>query len=695
MHRTLALRKGGRSISTRHGQRRILKYIPPVKEYIEKAVQTGVYRTGDEIDAAMEALRMGHSGSQAVLEPRVAVSRFRRDIIRGTEVQDYPPEYHILCQHPPLPVPPRTPKKILRRMQAAQPKHPTKKLAYKFMKRHSKSQASEEDYYKKLLGVQPPADNLAMGQKSASLSKAYVYAVKQYEVMRTQDVSEDEALDIVDKLLAEEEKSEGHKSRGITHEMKAWDAGGPAVDLDAAGGADEDEKTSSSSGTIGNGDLPSILHDKPRVVEGMMQWSRMLQESGIPYNEWTVGASTALDHWIARNILQLSEATWDSLLEGDDPSSLSRGQDIVAIRETLFPETKLEVSEDDHLQQQQREQEQFDNNNAAQEEDSNEQEPVQSVDALLKSLRGLDSTPDERQRKQEQPAWNWSDANNSSKPGEEQQKDEIQMLTEELQKWRAQHTKSAYKEWSEQEKQRFSVWMTKYLNVLTSDSERSLIDLDETRDALLSGTPQTQEESDSFWRGLQDETKADLFLQNLLQEGPPDGLTDTEKVFWTLPYAQQLEKLINLGAVRPLFDEYMPEAERVDFFRRYGDYLLDGVELDHLVPDPQGPVTGMDMGIEAIRTWGIRKEDRFRLVKLPYRSGLDGDEGDSDGDITSDGSDAALEQSRALFRAWNQHKAGRARYEETLFVRGDLGLSYGVKTANEIEKDTEEENLKK
>lgn len=444
MHRTLALRKGGRSISTRHGQRRILKYLPPVKEYIEKAVETGVYRTSDEIDAAMEALRMGHAGNDSVVEPRVTVQRFRRDIIRGTQVQDYPPEYHILCQHPPIPVPPRTPKKILRRMQAAQPKHPTKKLVHKYMKRQNKSQASTEDYYKKLLGVQPPAENYAMGQKSASLSKAYAYAVKQYEVMRTQDVSEQEALDIVDKLLAEEDKNEGLKSRGITHEMKDWEAsGGPSSDT---AGDDDD-------GTIGNADLPSILHNKPRVVEGMMQWSRMLQESGIAYSEWTVGASTALDHWIARNILELSEATWDSLLEGDDPVSLSRGQDIVAIRETLFPETKLDGSLDEQLQHEQE---------AAKDLEDAERpltnappvEQEKSVNELLKSLRGLDSPIEDETEEKKQ--WDWS-SSSSNQADKDEEKDAIQVLTEELQQWRSQNAKSPYGKWPENEKQRFSV----------------------------------------------------------------------------------------------------------------------------------------------------------------------------------------------------------------------------------------------
>ena len=448
MHRTLALQKGGRSISTRHGQRRILKYIPPVKEYIERAVETGVYRTGDEIDAAMEALKRGHAGDLNFVEPRVAVNRFRRDLIRGTQVQDYPHEYHILAQHPPIPRPPRTPKKLLRQMEAAQPKHPTKKLAQKYLKRQTESRSSKEDYYQKLLGVQPPAENYAMGQKSAVLSKAYAYAVKQYEVMRTQDVSEQEALNIVDQLLAKEDKKEGHQSRAISQEMKKWaDLGDDSAGSDAATSEGHE-----SEGSIRNADLPSILHNKPRVVEGMMQWSRMLQESGIPYNEWTVGASTALDHWIARNILQLSEATWQSLLEGNDPSCLSRGQDIVAVRETLFPETKLELSENEMLQAQEQ-QAQLEAEEQASKELSSD-EPA-SVDELLKTLRGFDGAASE-ERSFGKDTWDWSD-NRSSKDDQAREKDIISTLTEELQQWRTQNVKTPYLQWPESEKQRFDV----------------------------------------------------------------------------------------------------------------------------------------------------------------------------------------------------------------------------------------------
>jgi len=425
--------------------RRILKRVPPVKEFIEKAVETGIYRTSDEMDAAMEALRMGHSGDRSVMEPRVAVDRMRRDHMRGTEVQDYPPEYHILCQHPPIPDPPRTPKKLLRRMHHEQKKHPTEKLVQHYLQRQRKPRATTEDYYRKLLGIQPPTENYAMGQKSAALSQAYAYAMKQYQVMRTQDVSEKEALDIVDKLLAEEKKEEGKQSRQTVEDIK-----------DLSGGSKESAAATEMA-------LPSILHDRPRVVEGMMQWSRMLQNSGIPYKDWTIGASTALDHWIARNILDLSEATWDALLEGNDSSLLSRGQDIVVVRETLFPETVLDLRTDELI----------DDDDAEEDDDwtpvDEETSPAatseppayepstdarnKSVEELLKSLRiGVHDDSEEENKS----GFAFSGRTSTDEP---KRKDAIGTLTEELQQWRVQNAKSPYQQWPDGEKDRFSVSM--------------------------------------------------------------------------------------------------------------------------------------------------------------------------------------------------------------------------------------------
>ena len=68
-----------------------------------------------------------------------------------------------------------------------------------------------------------------------------------------------------------------------------------------------------------------------------MRWSERL--NAVPYTEWTIGASTALDHWIARQVLKVSELTWQSTLEAYDTYHLNIGRDIVACREAIFPET--------------------------------------------------------------------------------------------------------------------------------------------------------------------------------------------------------------------------------------------------------------------------------------------------------------------------------------------------------------------
>jgi hypothetical protein len=448
-------------VSTRHGQRRILKRIPPILEYIEKAVEAGTYRTNEEIESARDDIRRG-------IQPRVAQTRLRRDVIRGTQVQDFPPEYHILKSHPPIPPPPRVPKKFLRGMQEKLPKHPAEKLIKKQLQRQSKTKATTAEYYQRLLGIQPPAESYAMGQKSAKISQAYAFAVKQYEVMRTQDISESEALEIVDKLLADEKREEGHKSRTFTKEMKEWTEKAKTghVMESSVEGEDADERIHG----IRQQDLPSILHNKPRVVQGMIQWSHMLQ--GTNYSEWTVGASTALDHWIARNILELSEETWDALLEGTDPSLMSRGQDIVTIRETLFPETMLEPSPQENYEELiEKEERELDIAAMKAEEEVPVEQPAQpvrkkqTVDELLVSLRGLGRagdvastqpslgslptpTPTVKSREEDE---------SQVRPKSDVTRDPIQRLTDELQEWRAKNKAIVYERWSGNEKEQFSV----------------------------------------------------------------------------------------------------------------------------------------------------------------------------------------------------------------------------------------------
>jgi len=57
---------------------------------------------------------------------------------------------------------------------------------------------SADEYYRRLLGSKrAPGMDSAMGSKSAILAKAYAVAVKQYHMMRTENLSEKDALDKV------------------------------------------------------------------------------------------------------------------------------------------------------------------------------------------------------------------------------------------------------------------------------------------------------------------------------------------------------------------------------------------------------------------------------------------------------------------------------------------------------------------
>jgi hypothetical protein len=183
-----------------------------------------------------------------------------------------------------------------------------------------------------------------------------------------------------------------------------------------------------------------------------------------------------------------------------------------------------------------------------------------------------------------------------------------------------------------------------------------------TRNALLASPPQSQEDSDHFWQSIRDETAAEVFLQRLLDAGPPEDATKQQAAFWELDYEEQLERLVNLGAIREIADEYAKESDRSKFLARYGDYLLQGIKLDHLVPDPNGPITGADIGARLAKQHQVSKEDRFRIEKIPFGS-------------DNYGTDAS-QRARDLYRAWNKFKAGRAHYEEKMFKKGLLGLQY-------------------
>lgn len=138
-----------------------------------------------------------------------------------------------------------------------------------------------------------------------------------------------------------------------------------------------------------------------------------------------------------------------------------------------------------------------------------------------------------------------------------------------------------------------------------------------------------------------------MFLQKLLQ-----GM-DTKHPFRELDYDTQLNRLVSLGSIRELADEYSSEAERSKFLSRYGDYLLEGMKFDHLISDPFGPIRGSDLGQQLQKKFNVNPGDRFSLTKIAY-----GHE-----DFQSD----AAQRARSIYKAWNKLKAGRANYEEKRF----------------------------
>jgi hypothetical protein len=201
-------------------------------------------------------------------------------------------------------------------------------------------------------------------------------------------------------------------------------------------------------------------------------------------------------------------------------------------------------------------------------------------------------------------------------------------------------------------------WLQSYVVALVPESSIGSVDLEETRKNLLESPPLTRDSANEFWNNLRDDTSAELFLHKLLKNKE----NNNDHPFWKLDYSTQLERLVNLGSIGEIANEYASDADRSKFLSRYGDYLLEGVRFDHLVMDPAGPISGSDLGQQLQQKYRINHNDRFSLKKIQYGEDDFGTE--------------ASERARSLYRAWNKFKAGRANYEEKLFQRNRLGLTY-------------------
>jgi len=618
---------GRGSVSTKHGQIKILKHpTENLLTYIQKAVQTGIYRSNEEIEEMNKNLK----------ENPTDLRRVRWNVERGSKIQDYPREYEILSLNPPPAFKPRMPVKDQKKMynKYLQENRPMDRLVNGYLQKEGQRSSGEpvsaDDYYRRLLGSKKaPGIDSAMGAKSPALAKAYAVAVKQYHVMRTENLSEHEALQKVEELLAQEDLREKTTSRTKSENIVSAHISEVDTAIQRAQKAFPETmpkehilESPNQKGGEDDSDLALLYSEDQRSFEGMINWTKRLQ--AVPYNQWSVGASVALDHWIAKRVLGLSEETWLALLEGDSPELMGRGRDIVMARRALFPETVLDAQE------------------SILAEDSKDEpaEDDENLDELLATLAG----------------WSAEDKTNSN--ADASLESFSSSVADDLQSWRAQHHATPFDDWPQEKKQKFNYWLQTFVSSHVPETSLGSVDLEETRKNLLEPSPQNKDSAYDFWGNLRDETSAEIFLQKLRQ----DNSNEKDHPFWDLDYGSQLRRLVNLGTISEIANEYSTETQRSKFLSRYGDYLLEGVSFDHLVLDPSGPISGSDLGPQLQEKYEINHADRFSLQKILYGKDEFGSE--------------ASQRARVLYKAWNKLKTGRAHYEEKQFQRGLLGLTY-------------------
>ncbi len=512
--------KLSRLASTKAGMRTILKSRLPPVDYIKWAVQTGIYKSIYYPDTNSNSTNS--NGPNDNRHNRNAGGGGGDDQAhhRMPKINPYPEEYEILTLNPPLPMRPRLSKKDYRYLQMEmklKEQHEkekgekqtglnlkkvlptTDKLVKKYMQRYDNRMKSisqltdtqrEDEYYQNILGISERKNNdfnSAMGRKSSVLNHAYEFALKQYQVLsdshrNDQVLSEEDSIQIVEQLLAQEEKDERLQSR-----MKAQKVVKNAKEKQKEGeeavGSKEKEDggpTSSSSPSPPSATIPSILYSKPRTIQALHIWGQRLQ--AVPYNQWSLGATTALDHWIAVDVLGMKEETWNRLLNGELEIDIqesyggglsdvligdkARMNDIVTVRETMFPETVIHSLDDDEEVMEMKD-EFGDAENALKSVDddnkvgeSNKDDTERSIDELLASLGGFeDEDDDEEEDNVEEMTGLLSNDNDNLDT-------RIAQMVDSLQDWRQKNMEKPYEKWDDSSKKDFNVSDTNCMLVI-------------------------------------------------------------------------------------------------------------------------------------------------------------------------------------------------------------------------------------
>ena len=217
------------------------------------------------------------------------------------------------------------------------------------------------------------------------------------------------------------------------------------------------------------------------------------------------------------------------------------------------------------------------------------------------------------------------------------------------------------------------------MSIIYPEADASTVDKEATRISLLSERPVDTEKTKEFWSNSGTETDAELFLKDYRSSAEAKlntlwskaaTLTDEQKetqleleTILSVPFDIQLDKIVNMGTLRPILDEYAPGKERKSFLEKYAPIFLEGLEMEHLVPDPDGAIGIEDLSgslrDEFSKEWTPEaggQEPRFSIRMVAYG--------------TDEYGTSRSERSRELYRLWNEHKVNRAKFEEKLFKKG-------------------------
>jgi len=179
-------------------------------------------------------------------------------------------------------------------------------------------------------------------------------------------------------------------------------------------------------------------------------------------------------------------------------------------------------------------------------------------------------------------------------------------------------------------------------------------------------------QSDAFWDSIRDETEAERFVESNYSRND-DDTNDTNNnnaalvEFQALPKSVQVTKLVQLYALRPVLDDYLPETKRLAWLVRHGRKFLEDLSFHHFVPDPEGPLT--QERIEQIMGGPFPAKDDRKSKKQQQQQRQPRYRIDVEPMLPSN-------RQKAILDGWRVHKAGRSRYEEHMFAAGKLGLRY-------------------